>query len=173
VGLDEILSLRYLIVDDDARDLNALYLILIAMGVHYIEVATGHHNAIAKLRASATRIDCIICDYAMPGGTALHLLRSVRRGLFDNVIRPDGTFVVVSSLISVDVTRFAQDLDANGYVLKPLKPSQLYRDIASARRNVRSLKSEASYRIKLPLPPPGVQSPWANNHQLICETLTK
>src|SRR5262249_12587946 len=64
-GLLQLPGCRFLLVDDDLRNLDALREVLLMHG-HYADTAQSGTEALKKID-STSRYDIVLCDLAMPG----------------------------------------------------------------------------------------------------------
>lgn len=120
-------QLRLLVVDDVT-----FHRFLLASGLGRInplvkvEEAGSGNEAIAKL-GGAERYDAVICDWLMPDGSGEELLRWMRaRPEFRRV-----PFIMASSSAQEVIETFS-GLDADGYVVKPFMPQDVYRKVVDA-----------------------------------------
>lgn len=126
-------NLRVLVVDDDLMFLDRVVAMLRDLGVRETIEADCGENAVRALHAEPRAVDIILCNYGMPRGTGLHVLREVRLGTFRRQ-RPDSCFILMSSSRSPEVLKVAKELDVSGYLLTPMTAETLHAEIEKARR---------------------------------------
>lgn len=112
--------LHVVAVDDEAlalRDLcRALEAELPAGCVHPFSTS---HEALEHVRKS--RVDAVFCDIEMPGMNGIVFAKAVKD------VRPETHIVFVTSYESYTLDAFA--LHATGYLLKPVEPAELRREL--------------------------------------------
>ncbi len=119
-----------LIIDDEPSVLNALTLLLKAIGYE----ARGLNNpqeALQLLRSpEASQIDLILCDLRMPELNGFEVLKEVRN------LHPDLLFVLISAHADEDDVQKALGLGANGFLGKPFSPDEfheLYKELCGQK----------------------------------------
>ncbi len=115
---DRAVTLRLLLVDDDAGPRNAMQRLLIHEGFA-VDVAESGADALRQLSAADGAYDAIITDYMMPSMTGLELLEEVR------LTRPALPAVVVSGYAPNDDTAIALERLHAGFLSKPFSGRQL------------------------------------------------
>lgn len=107
---------RVLIVDDDARDLEALSCGLSDRGV-CVRCAQGAAEATSKLRYFAC--DVALISLRLPNHGGLDVLRHIRR------VHPQVAVVVLAGADQESVARSAVSEGAFDYILRPLEPDRV------------------------------------------------
>jgi two-component system chemotaxis response regulator CheY len=125
-------ELSFLVVDDDSLFLGTIAGILQSMGATKILAAVSGSDALSKLATFQRPVDCVLCDLKMPNGNGLQLLQAIRLGMAKPV-RPDACFIIITSAADAELIKAAGQLDANGYVVKPVTREKLSAAIARGR----------------------------------------
>jgi len=107
---------RILIVDDDARDAEALKLLL-AEDSHEVDVAASAEEAVQRFRGGTYHI--VLADLQLPGESGVDLVRTLRAEA------PATAVVVLTGHASVSSAVQALKLGAVDYLKKPVNPAQL------------------------------------------------
>jgi DNA-binding NtrC family response regulator len=107
---------RILIVDDDARDAEALRLLL-AEDSHEVEIAASAEEAVQRFRGGTYHI--VLADLQLPGESGVDLVRTLRAEA------PATAVVVLTGHASVSSAVQALKLGAVDYLKKPVNPAQL------------------------------------------------
>lgn len=128
-------NLRVLVVDDDLVFLDRVVAMLRDLGVCDVVEADCGENAVRALNGMTRAVDVILCNFGMPRGNGLQVLREVRLAKF-KWQRPDSCFILMSSSRAPDVLKAAKDLDVSGYLLTPMTPEALATEIEKARKRV-------------------------------------
>jgi len=124
-------KLHILTVEDDATTRHLISTVLQSAGAR-ITAAESGSDALAKLASASRVVDVILCDYNMPSGNGLQLLKAIRSGQIKSV-RPDTCFVMITSESATETIKLAAFLDVNGYLLKPVTASKMKAAIEKAR----------------------------------------
>jgi response regulator RpfG family c-di-GMP phosphodiesterase len=114
------LTLRVLIVDDEAASRRMLAVVLEQIGISCAQ-AGGGEEALRILKG--LQMDAVISDLRMPGMSGMQLLEEMRR------LYPHMVFLVVTGTADIQVGIRAMQLGADDYLVKP---SQVDADIVSA-----------------------------------------
>lgn len=122
-----------LIIDDDPVYQELVVGMLEMIGFTKIVRAESGRSALAAIRSSTHRFDCIICDCKMETGNGLQLLQYVRTGEAKSRLRADCCFILLTSLGQPEVVKMAQQLDVSGYIVKPVTVEKLVDAIAKGR----------------------------------------
>jgi signal transduction histidine kinase/ActR/RegA family two-component response regulator len=130
---------RFLLVDDDLRNLEALKDVLLLRG-HDADTAQSGSEALEKIHGTS-RYDIVLCDLAMPGMNAWEVARVA---LASN---PNLSFYIVTGwgeLIQADIP---SDLTIGGVLSKPIDLDELERIIATVfeRTSFRGPKKAANF----------------------------
>ncbi len=128
-------DLHILVVDDDDAFISLILAMMDALGVGEISSAKSGAEAYDTLRKSKKIVDCVICDYRMDNGNGLQLLQAIRTGVV-NPVRPDATFILLTSSSDPETVSAAAMLDVSGYLVKPVTKEKLAVAIAKARSRV-------------------------------------
>ena len=114
--------MKFVIVDDDEFILQLMTLVLEAAG----HTVTSFSSSVRALREiPVERPDCVITDVIMPEMDGFELCREVRK-------RPDlaGIKIIICTSKAYDFDRRrAKELGADGYIVKPIKPETLMKQI--------------------------------------------
>ncbi len=114
--------MKFVIVDDDEFILQLMTLVLEAAG----HTVTSFSSSVRALREiPVERPDCVITDVIMPEMDGFELCREVRK-------RPDlaGIKIIMCTSKAYDFDRRrAKELGADGYIVKPIKPETLMKQI--------------------------------------------
>jgi CheY-like chemotaxis protein len=144
-----IAELSYLVVDDDNVFLATITKILEALGATKILAATSGSSALATLMSLQQPVDCVLCDLKMPSGNGLQLLQAIRLGMARS-IRPDSCFIFITVAADAELIRVAGQLDANGYVVKPLTREKLANAILRGRARGFALNAHQYRSVLIP-----------------------
>ncbi len=117
-------QMHVMIFDDDFASRGALRLALKTAGVMFIHEANSGHTV--------SGIDVVISALRLQASTGLRLLKAIRTGLIKS-IKPDVCFLFVSESVDPAVLAAAAQLDANGYLLKPVPATRLRDAIVRGR----------------------------------------
>jgi CheY-like chemotaxis protein len=112
-----------LIVDDDPI-VHGLY--KASLSGFPIECESAMSGEEGLKRVSKSRYDMLLLDIMMPGGNGLDFLRAMET---NHITMP--LIVVCSSISDKKYVMRAFSLGASGYLIKPLKPSQLQETVTS------------------------------------------
>ena len=138
-----------LAVDDDDASLRLMVKVLGDLGVARVVTARSGSEAFALLQSTGRPFDCILCDLKMPSGNGLQLLKAIRCGEAKGT-RPDACFVFLTALNDAPTIRTAGQLDANGYLVKPLTVERLR--MALARGKARAFAIDFGRYSVVPVP---------------------
>ena len=130
-----LLKIVALVVDDNPEHQGLLTLQLMALGAKEVLTAKTGMEALMLLKARATPLDMIVSEVRVPDGNGLQLLQAVRCGQAKGM-RPNATFVLTTTAPAVGIIQTASALDANGFLVKPIKAEKLEPAILKARRTV-------------------------------------
>jgi len=109
-------GLRFHIVEDDP-DIVAIVEQLLRAAGHQLTTSTDSHTAIDDIRER--RPDCVLLDIMMPGVDGLELCRRIRQ---DESLRSMKIIMVTAKAFKFDERR-SVELGADGYILKPIRPT--------------------------------------------------
>ncbi len=125
---ESLSGVRALVVDDNATNRQILQRQLAAMGVMSLAVATGA-QALAALRehAAGLRYDVAILDLEMPGMDGLMLAQLIKT---DPALASTRLLMMSSRGGRSDMG--AQEVHIDGWLIKPVKQTQLLRALAAA-----------------------------------------
>jgi two-component system, chemotaxis family, response regulator Rcp1 len=114
--------LEVLLVDDNPADVTLTVEALHDSGVgHRLTVVHDGVEAMAVLRGDAPRPDIVLLDLNLPRKDGREVLAEIRA---DPELRHLPVAVLTSSQAEEDVLR-SYDLQANGYLIKPVDPVQM------------------------------------------------
>jgi signal transduction histidine kinase/CheY-like chemotaxis protein len=124
---------RFLLVDDDAENVDSLREILLRDG-HEADTALSGAEAIAKLRSGST-YDAVLCDLGMPGMTGWEVAREVRR------IAAEVPFYILTGWGREVERQIPPSLSVSGVVTKPIDLNELRRIAAASRARSQALNA--------------------------------
>jgi CheY-like chemotaxis protein len=130
-----LLKIVALVVDDNADDQSLLALQLMGIGAKEVLTAKSGMEALTLLKARAQPVDMIVAEVRTPDGNGLQLLQALRCGQIKGM-RPNATYVLTTAQPAVGIIQTASALDANGFLVKPIKAEKLEPVILKARRTV-------------------------------------
>jgi len=126
--MNDLISTRFLVVDDMAVFRSSMTKSLQSIGVKNITQAEDGAEAKAILEASLARqlpIQFILSDWSMPKCTGISLLRFCREHYHYHKI----PFIMVTAEDEDYQIEEAQDLKVNAYILKPFKGAELAAEV--------------------------------------------
>jgi two-component system response regulator len=122
--------LEILLVDDNPADVELTQAALHDSGIpHRISVARDGVEAMVRLRSAAPAPDIVLLDLNLPRKDGREVLAEIRA---DPGLRRIAVAVMTSSLAEEDVLR-SYDLQATGYLTKPVDPEQMLGLLRSTR----------------------------------------
>lgn len=130
-----LLQIVALVVDDNPEHQALLAQQLKGLGAKEILKAATGLEALTLLKARANPVDMIVAEVRTPEGNGLQLLQAIRCGQAKGM-RANATFVLTTAAPEVGIIQTASSLDANGFVVKPIKTEKLEAAILKARRTV-------------------------------------
>lgn len=130
-----LLQIVALVVDNNPEHQSLLASQLKGLGAREVLTAATGLEALTLLKAPTRPVDMILAEVRTPDGNGLQLLQAIRCGQAKSM-RPNSTFVLTTSQPEVSIIQTASQLDANGFVVKPVKPEKLEAVILKARRTV-------------------------------------
>ncbi len=130
-----LLQIVALVVDDNSEQQSLLALQLMGLGAKEVLTAKSGLEALALLKARTQPLDMIVAEVRIPDGNGLQLLQAVRCGQAKSM-RANATFVPTTAQPAVGIIQTAAALDANGFIVKPIKTEKLEASILKARRTV-------------------------------------
>jgi PAS domain S-box-containing protein len=119
-------GLRALVVDDNATNRMVVTRNLTAWGLHVTE-APGGHEALAALRSAAERFAVALLDFQMPGMDGLELARQIK----GDPALAGVKLIMLTSLGMRGQQELARAAGVDGYLIKPVRQSQLYDCLAT------------------------------------------
>jgi CheY-like chemotaxis protein len=125
-------ELHCLIVDDEPLILLELEDTLRTLGVTRVTRAHSGTTALASLMTVTRPVDCVLCDLNMPDGNGLEVLKAIRTGKIKSS-RMDMCFIMITAMADRKLIESAVQLDANGYLVKPVVPDKLRDAILKGR----------------------------------------
>ena len=123
-------AIRLMIVDDEPAMRRLTRRSLEHIGVRQIFEAADGEEALQKMRAE--RVHIVIADYGMPRMDGLQLLQMVRADAFLAKIG----FIMLSGVSDANVVQRADELGADGFVMKPFSLSDLQQRIDALFRRL-------------------------------------
>lgn len=153
-------NLQIALIDDDAALLDALSFQLDAAG---FQVFTFSSVADFLLGHAAQRLDCIVCDYHMPGFSGMDLLRRFLE------LKQNIPFIMLTAVGTIELAVEATQLGSANFLQKGRPAGELIAAIQKAVQNPPSaLNERLQAQKKLALLTPREQEVF----RLICDGLT-
>jgi two-component system chemotaxis response regulator CheY len=121
-------DLRILIVDDDQFMREMIKQIIHSFGVDTIEMADAGESGLDLV--ASFKPDVMLCDIEMSPMSGIELLRRVRRHA-DAKLR-ETAVIMLTGHAEMRLVDQARQLRANGYLVKPVSPSQLNARLGAA-----------------------------------------
>ncbi len=126
----DLQKLHILIVEDNARTLKLIQVVLKDMGIGQSFTAKDGREAQKFLDGAEDLINLIICDWNMPRMTGLDLLKQVR------MTNPDMPFLMVTARGTIDSVMAAKKSGVSAYVVKPFSPAELEQKVVALGRHI-------------------------------------
>jgi PAS domain S-box-containing protein len=149
-------DVRTLVVDDHATNRLILHETLVAMGAEVENAASGH-EAVAEWRraaASGRPYELVLLDCRMPEMDGFQVAEEIRRGAGP----PQGlTIVMMASDHWADDIARTYDMGLGGYLIKPIRRSELLQTISIARDRAKGIQPTTSSASAAPTPPTEVR----------------
>lgn len=161
-SLDIVKDLHILLVDDDNFTRRVIRHILYGLGIAHVDDAYNGENALTFL--DKQNYDLLITDVQMPKLNGLELLKTVRSGKAHTA--RDLRTIIITSFANTEVLGAALALDANGFLVKPMKPAGVSQKISEALKESGHLRAVADYEA-IPTDLPFLQSKSENSRQPI------
>ena len=139
--LDQIKTLKILLVDDDSFSLRILRHILYGLGAEKISDAFNGESALEQLNKQ--HFDFLITDVEMPKLNGLGLLKAIRCGATQ--IPRDLPTIIITGLNNSEVLVTSISLDVNGFLAKPMKPADVGMTISNALNESVAIKPISHY----------------------------
>jgi CheY-like chemotaxis protein len=136
-----LLNKRVLVVDDQEMVRMVVAHLLREMGAADVQGAGGVPAALDL--CARGRVDLIISDIEMEPLSGLHLLKAIRSGT--SRARHDTPVMLLTSHSGMSIVRKAIELDADGFVVKPVRPVQLEAKVEEALGAVRGKRDFSAY----------------------------
>jgi two-component system response regulator YesN len=135
--------LQVLIVDDEPSHVQGLvrHIPWAKLGYSIPLTAESGEEAIPILEAGP--VDVLITDVSMPGMNGIELAAEAK------LIHPDIQILVISGYNEFEFAQEAIEVGAKGYVLKPLKLSEIERKLTAFRQTLESITQINEQTIKL------------------------
>ncbi len=130
-----LLKIVALVVDDNPEDQSLLARQLMGLGAKEVLKAGSGIEALTLMKARTQPLDMILAEVRIPDGNGLQLLQAVRCGQA-KCMRANSTFILTTAAPAIGIIQTASALDANGFVVKPVKGEKLEPAILKARRTV-------------------------------------
>lgn len=128
----------------------------LAVGGAQVQTRSGMDDALGRPLAT---IDLLICDYSLPGGDGLRLLKDIRTGRTGYPM--DVPFVLLAEAAERWLVQSALGLDADGCLLLPLNAQKVDDAVRIAMKRQRVLAQVDDYEVVATDPPPPEQPPAA------------
>jgi CheY-like chemotaxis protein len=130
---EALLQIVCLVVDDSAEWRSNLTAHLKGAGAKEVLSAGSGSEALNLLNLLGRPVDLILTDIRMPSGNGLQLLQALRVGNIQGM-RVNATLVLTTAYPQVGLIQTAGELDANGFILKPIDPMKFETALLKARR---------------------------------------
>jgi len=140
---DRLKGLRVLVVDDNLAFLEVLESMLLSVADARVSKVRSVADAV-KILETGELPDCVICDHGLGGKTGIELLKDIRSGAHQNVPR-DTCFIVLTAYGDDHLRQAAVALDANNYVVKPIRTNDLLIALETAADQKPALKAASAY----------------------------
>ncbi len=134
----EVPGCRFLLVDDNADNLDSLKENLVRRG-HEVNTALSGTDAIAKLRVDPA-YDIILCDLSMPGMNGWEVARQARE------IAKDADFYIVTGWGREIEREIPPSLSVSGVLSKPIDLNEIARIAALAHARTHPAAGAAGHR---------------------------
>ena len=131
---------RVLLVDDDARVLESLTLLLRSKGFSVHGFSCGA-QALSALQENT--YDAVLADLNMPAMNGFQLCEKIRQNI------PDLPFILITGNAELDLALTALRLRIFEFILKPFSPPDLVDAVARAVHHKRQLQGEKRCRAEL------------------------
>jgi two-component system, OmpR family, response regulator len=121
---------KFLVVDDQLLVRTLISQVLHSFGLppdHILQATDGQH---ALRVLSARRVDLVLCDMQMSPVNGMDLLKAIRCGRTAN--SPDLPFVFLSGHPEKSTILTAARFHADGFIVKPPKPSDIEKSLIAA-----------------------------------------
>lgn len=142
-------SYRVLAVDDEENILALLTKMLGALGIDRVECARSGAEAVTKLQHTPRPFDFILCDQKMPDGNGLQLLKAIRCGAI-RAVRANTSFVFLTGVVDKSLVAKAGELQADGYLIKPVTMDQLRASIVRAKSKTPAINLARYAQVEVP-----------------------
>ncbi len=106
---------RFLVVEDQPQPMNLLTTLLKDLGALEVFTASDGEAALTFLRSNDNIVDVVICDWNMPRGSGIDVLKFVRRA------RPGVPFIMITANVDMGSVKLARENGVNAYITKPFK----------------------------------------------------
>ena len=137
----DVKNSRILIVDDDTFTRKVVRRVLSNLG--YFSVLEAHDGTSAVNALSKGTIDLVITDIEMPGITGVDLVKLIRSGQAGE--RRDVRVIILTSYSNAEVIKVSLELDINGFLVKPIRPTTTNEKVVKALTETINLKSVDEY----------------------------
>ncbi len=138
---------RILVVDDSEATLEVLQRNLEEEGY---QVTTASNVATALEQLEVNKMDLVITDFKMPGGSGMDLVRHVRENLRDTEI------IMITGYPSIEGAVRAIKVGAEEYLAKPFTDEELHSAVRQALDKLRIQRSHGVYWMQTPTLPHGM-----------------
>lgn len=132
---------KVLVVDDQDVVRMVVSHLIRDMGAFEVYGAASVQAALDQLNRHA--IDLVVTDIEMDPQSGLHLLKAIRSGV--TRARINTPVMMLTAHSGMTVVRKAIELDADGFVVKPVRPAQLEAKITEAMAAGRARREPADY----------------------------
>ncbi len=107
-----IRGLNTLIIDDDVTTIQVTAGFLKSLGIERLAAARTGSEAVNKIMLASKPFDLILCDFLMPNGNGLQLLKAIRLSQISGA-KPEMSFVLFSTARGEDHVKLAGLLDVS------------------------------------------------------------
>ncbi|TCN01111.1 two-component system response regulator YesN [Paenibacillus sp. BK033] len=135
--------LQALIVDDEPSNVYGLVRHIPWAKLGYTNPLTAESGEEAVPILEASPIDVLITDVSMPGMNGIELAAEAKR------VYPDIQILVISGYNEFEFAQEAIEVGAKGYVLKPLKLSEIERKLSAFRQTIERITQINEQTVKL------------------------
>ena len=122
---------HFLVADDTPFVRTLVNSILRHFNAENVEFAASGVEALNRLSASNSVVDCLLCDWNMSPINGLEVVSLIRRGAVKGAAR-DLRVIMLTSHAESYLVKMALLLDVNGYVVKPVTANKLASAIEDA-----------------------------------------
>jgi two-component system, OmpR family, response regulator len=136
-------QLRILIADDQRFILSLMFHMLKELGVRSENIHQGANGEEAMQVLRSLPLDLAICDVNMGPQNGLHLLKQIRTG--QATVPATLPFIFLTAHSDAATVRLAAELDANGFLVKPVAKKDLRAKIEGVMGSKRPKNTNKNY----------------------------